>query len=525
MTDWTRIKALNGGGGLYHVEPPLDSEREVWFYDEDALLRVWSEGVLFTKDSRGEPGPARVSARFTLYRVRDQLFVDVEVRGPQAVVRRGVLNGRSVESLAAASEVESLLARYRALRFSEGTPWNATKTQVTVREYRDASSQAWTVRVDGTAVIESGREPVSRPSREAALVLAEERIEAQEREGFRTCLVELMPARFPNPDPKPVKGTPPRKPPAKKAPQAKPHTAHEAVDAAVALLKDLHTRLPRGHFVTECLELETERARVASVERHPDFFLDMHAGRVGRWRAAEPRAPKANESSWDYFVRVYGTLTWILDGQADAGLAMFSCGNVTGGGWSCLELPEAGDYDIAAQAEATGNAALNQLHVFHGGWHTGRSWAFDQRVKSPTGEFAIIAFDDTLESLPRQTKPERIVSFGQASPAEFWYDQPQGEWVVVLAGRACLRFESEPSARTLAPGDHVNIPPHCRHRRRLDQRGAAHHGEGPRGRPHAQAAVLLVIRHDCNIAMLSPSKRDIPWLSHCSSSSISSASR
>lgn len=59
---------------------------------------------------------------------------------------------------------------------------------------------------------------------------------------------------------------------------------------------------------------------------------------------------------------------------------------------------------------------------------------------------------------------ERIVSFGQASPTGFWYDQPQGEWVVLLAGAARLRFEDEPSARTLAPGDHVHIAPHCRHR-------------------------------------------------------------
>ena len=55
---------------------------------------------------------------------------------------------------------------------------------------------------------------------------------------------------------------------------------------------------------------------------------------------------------------------------------------------------------------------------------------------------------------------ERIVSFGQASPEGFWYDQPQGEWVAVLAGAARLRFEDEPSARTLMPGHHV----HRRHR-------------------------------------------------------------
>ena len=29
---------------------------------------------------------------------------------------------------------------------------------------------------------------------------------------------------------------------------------------------------------------------------------------------------------------------------------------------------------------------------------------------------------------------ERIVSHGHASPADFWYDQPQDEWVMVLKG-------------------------------------------------------------------------------------------
>src|SRR5712671_843401 len=31
---------------------------------------------------------------------------------------------------------------------------------------------------------------------------------------------------------------------------------------------------------------------------------------------------------------------------------------------------------------------------------------------------------------------ERIVSLGQASPPGFWYDQAEGEWVLVLAGAA-----------------------------------------------------------------------------------------
>jgi cupin 2 domain-containing protein len=61
-------------------------------------------------------------------------------------------------------------------------------------------------------------------------------------------------------------------------------------------------------------------------------------------------------------------------------------------------------------------------------------------------------------------KIARIVSTGQASPLGFWYDQAQGEWVVVLAGEAQLRFEDEPEPRRLTPGDFIDIPPHRRHR-------------------------------------------------------------
>jgi cupin 2 domain-containing protein len=59
---------------------------------------------------------------------------------------------------------------------------------------------------------------------------------------------------------------------------------------------------------------------------------------------------------------------------------------------------------------------------------------------------------------------ERIVSHGQASPPDFWYDQPQAEWVIVLAGSAAIAFEGEAAPRTLRRGDHLHIPAHARHR-------------------------------------------------------------
>lgn len=58
----------------------------------------------------------------------------------------------------------------------------------------------------------------------------------------------------------------------------------------------------------------------------------------------------------------------------------------------------------------------------------------------------------------------RIVSLGQESPPGFWYDQDEGEWVILLAGGARLRFADEAEPRLLRPGDCLDIAPHRRHR-------------------------------------------------------------
>ncbi|EOG3621370.1 cupin [Pseudomonas putida] len=70
---------------------------------------------------------------------------------------------------------------------------------------------------------------------------------------------------------------------------------------------------------------------------------------------------------------------------------------------------------------------------------------------------------DELLSRPG-VRVERIVSSGQASPPGFWYDQAEGEWIVLLSGAAGLRFEHEHHTRLLAPGDCLDIPAHYRHR-------------------------------------------------------------
>lgn len=59
---------------------------------------------------------------------------------------------------------------------------------------------------------------------------------------------------------------------------------------------------------------------------------------------------------------------------------------------------------------------------------------------------------------------ERIVSWGQRSPEEFWYDQEEHEWVALLSGAATIEFAEGDRSVSLAPGDSLTIPAHVRHR-------------------------------------------------------------
>jgi cupin 2 domain-containing protein len=72
--------------------------------------------------------------------------------------------------------------------------------------------------------------------------------------------------------------------------------------------------------------------------------------------------------------------------------------------------------------------------------------------------------DELVETLVKATsiRIERIVSDGQCSPDDFWYDQTENEFVLLVQGAARLRFENE--AIELRPCDWINIPAHRKHR-------------------------------------------------------------
>ena len=63
-----------------------------------------------------------------------------------------------------------------------------------------------------------------------------------------------------------------------------------------------------------------------------------------------------------------------------------------------------------------------------------------------------------------QVEIERIVSRGQSSEKDEWYDQINDEWVVLLQGEAILEFSEPQEFKKLQAGDYLLIPAHCKHR-------------------------------------------------------------
>jgi cupin 2 domain-containing protein len=70
-------------------------------------------------------------------------------------------------------------------------------------------------------------------------------------------------------------------------------------------------------------------------------------------------------------------------------------------------------------------------------------------------------FDELLRH--KNIRIERIVSHGQVSPENSWYDQPENEWVIVLEGSGSILFENGIEVN-LKKGDYFNIPAHTRHK-------------------------------------------------------------
>lgn len=73
-------------------------------------------------------------------------------------------------------------------------------------------------------------------------------------------------------------------------------------------------------------------------------------------------------------------------------------------------------------------------------------------------------FNDIINT--KDVRIERIVSNGQTSEQDFWYDQNENEFVVVLKGRAILQIKqnNEIKEYVLNQGDYLNINANIKHR-------------------------------------------------------------
>jgi cupin 2 domain-containing protein len=59
---------------------------------------------------------------------------------------------------------------------------------------------------------------------------------------------------------------------------------------------------------------------------------------------------------------------------------------------------------------------------------------------------------------------ERIVSDGQLTAEDEWYDEDENEWFILLKGSAGFLLEGDKEPLLLKPGDYLNLPAHRRHK-------------------------------------------------------------
>ncbi len=61
-----------------------------------------------------------------------------------------------------------------------------------------------------------------------------------------------------------------------------------------------------------------------------------------------------------------------------------------------------------------------------------------------------------------KVKIERIISYGQTTPQDYWYDQDQDEFVMVVEGEAHIVYD-DGSIYNLFKGDSLYIKSHQKH--------------------------------------------------------------
>jgi cupin 2 domain-containing protein len=71
-------------------------------------------------------------------------------------------------------------------------------------------------------------------------------------------------------------------------------------------------------------------------------------------------------------------------------------------------------------------------------------------------------FETIIET--KSFRLERIISDGQLTAEDEWYDEDENEWFILLKGSAGLLLEGDKEPLVLKPGDYLNLTAHRRHK-------------------------------------------------------------
>jgi hypothetical protein len=420
--DWERVQLLAGDLEVSQTQLALNEEKEFWFdvAPGHREMGVWRDGSLVPEAWPQVQGRPPVARREFVWNPDREIFVDIEVRGERATVRRGYLNSLVLHcSSLPEGEVDSLLEDYRQWGFLPGSPWHTDVREVVRRTYRgDTIVTVW---LDATNVVvhepkTSALEVVECDTREEAIELIETRIDALESQrGCMLARVEVLPAAFDNPpvvalcdggsqtqgaagEPSVLDDLPPP-----------PEDAKEAVDAAIDLLQVLCNRYPSGHLV---VEMEWDGSPRIQTLEEGESFVPIHADRFSQWQARRMTCDRLAlaelTSSYDYFAQRYGSISWILTRNLKVSVPVFPFDNVYGSGVSPLQIDAKGTYCVEPELLPE---PLRYFHVFGGGWQIGCGFALDKRWPDALGECPIVAYDESEPPLGGM-QPELVTRFG-----------------------------------------------------------------------------------------------------------------
>lgn len=85
-------------------------------------------------------------------------------------------------------------------------------------------------------------------------------------------------------------------------------------------------------------------------------------------------------------------------------------------------------------------------------------------IKNLYDEIPVFIEKEIVETIisSGKVRVERIISDNHSSPENFWYDQSENEFVLLLKGNAVIEFENY--EQEMLPGDYIIIEAHKKHR-------------------------------------------------------------